>query len=55
MGCHALLQGIFLTQVKPVSLMSPVLGNGFFTTGATREAHHIFSGFKKHRFIILQF
>ena len=30
MGCHALLQGI-----KPMSLMSPALACGFFTTSAT--------------------
>ena len=35
LGCHALLQGIFLTQIKPTSLMSPALAGGFFTTSAT--------------------
>ena len=45
MGCHALLQWIFLTQgFKPASLMSPVLAGGFFTTGAIWEALlHYFS------------
>ena len=45
MGCHALLQRIFLIQgFKPASLMSPVLAGGFFTTGATWEALlHYFS------------
>ena len=34
-GCHALLQGIFLTRgLKP----SPTLANGFFTTSTTRKA-----------------
>ena len=38
-GCHALLRGIFLTQgVEPVSLASPALAGGFFTTRATWEA-----------------
>ena len=33
MGCHFLLQGIFLTQgFEPSSLVSPVLAGGFFTT-----------------------
>ena len=35
-GCHALLQGIFLTQGS--NLMSPALAGGFFTTSATWEA-----------------
>ena len=40
MGCHALLQGIFLTQgIEPTSLKSPALAGGFFTTNATWEAH----------------
>ena len=34
--CHAFLQGISLTQGKPVSLMSPAAG--FFTSGTTWEA-----------------
>ena len=39
-GCHALLQGIFLTQGSNLHLMSLALANGFFiTTTATREAH----------------
>ena len=40
-GCHALLQGIFLTDpgIEPTSLMSPALADGFFTTSATWEAH----------------
>ena len=39
-GCQALLQGIFLTQrfFQPMSLMSPALAGGFFTTSATWEA-----------------
>ena len=35
MGCHCLLQGIFLTQVSNPSLMSPALAGGLFTTSAT--------------------
>jgi len=39
-GCHSLLRGIFLTQgLSPtISLMSPALAGGFFTTGAAWEA-----------------
>ena len=38
-GCHVLLQGIFLTQeLKPTFLMSPSLAGGFFTTSATWQA-----------------
>ena len=37
-GFHVLLQGIFLTQVKLSSLMSPALAGGFFDTGAPWEA-----------------
>jgi len=36
-GCHFLLQGIFL--IEPASLVSPELASGFFTTSAIREAH----------------
>ena len=35
-GCHALLQGIFL--MEPASLTSPALVDGFFTTSAAWEA-----------------
>ena len=39
-GCHALLQGIFLTQgSNPISFMYPELAGGIFTTSATWEAH----------------
>ena len=38
MGCHALLQGIFLTQGWNSYLLSPALAGGFFTTPATWEA-----------------
>jgi len=34
-GCHFLLQGIFLTQELS---LSPVSADGFFTTELTREA-----------------
>ena len=35
-GCHFLLQGIFPDPgIEPVSLMSPALAIGFFTTSAT--------------------
>ena len=41
-GCHALLQGIFPTQVlNPRLLHLPALAGGFFTTGATWEAAQI--------------
>ena len=38
MGCHALLQGMFLTQGSNLSLMSSALESGFFTSSATWEA-----------------
>ena len=38
-GCHALLQGIFLTQ-GPASLGSPALAGGFFSTSTTWEDLH---------------
>ena len=39
-GCHSLLQGIFLTQESnPHLLTSPALACGFFTTSSTWEAH----------------
>ena len=34
-GCHALLQGIFLTRIKLTSLTSPALAGEFFTTSCT--------------------
>ena len=38
MGCHALLQGIFLTQgSNPCIFMSPALAGRFFTTSAICE------------------
>ena len=40
-SCHFLLQGIFLTQGSNPRLMSSALGDGFFTTRATWEAHPI--------------
>ena len=44
-GCHALLQGTFLTQgSNPMSLMSPALAGRFFTTCTTWEAQ-VPSGF----------
>ena len=36
--CHALLQGIFLTQGSNRHLMCPALAGKFFTTSATWEA-----------------
>ena len=37
-GCHALLQGIFLTQGLNLCLFkSPALANGFFTISATEQ------------------
>ena len=39
MGCHALLQGNLPDPgIEPVSLTSPALAGGFFTTGDTWEA-----------------
>ena len=37
-GCHSLFQGIFPTQGLNLSLLSPALAGGFFTTSATYEA-----------------
>ena len=37
MGCHALLQKIFLTQGSNPCLLSPALAGRFFTTSATWE------------------
>ena len=38
-GCHALLQGIFLDPgIKPASLKSPALAGRFLATSATWEA-----------------
>ena len=39
-GCHGLLHSVF-PGIKPVSLMSPALAGGFFTTSATWEAPFI--------------
>ena len=38
-GCHALLQGVFLTQGLNPRLSSPALAGRFFTTSITWEAH----------------
>ena len=48
-GCDALLQGIFLTQVSNLCLLHlPALSAGFFTTSATWEAHPcVYRGPKK--------
>ena len=42
-GCHFLLQGIFLTQgsIKPVSRVSPALAAKFFTTSVTWAAQEV--------------
>ena len=37
-GCYFLVQRIFLTQIKPLSPMSPTLAGRSFTTSATWEA-----------------
>ena len=37
-SCHALLQGIFLTQGLNPRLLSPALAGGLFTTSTTWEA-----------------
>ena len=40
-GCHALFQGIFLTQgSNPHLFMSLALADGFFTTSTTWETQH---------------
>jgi len=36
-GCHALLQGIFLPKESTPHLMSPALASRFFTTSTTWE------------------
>ena len=36
-GCHAFLQGIFLTRGSNLHLLSPALAGSFFTTSATWE------------------
>jgi hypothetical protein len=36
--CHALIQGIFLTQGMNPSLLSPALAGAFFTISTTWEA-----------------
>ena len=42
MGCHALLQGIFLTQGSNLHLlMTLALAGGFFTASATWEARNM--------------
>ena len=41
-GCHALLQGIFLIQRWNPGLVSPALTGGFFTTSTTLEALYIY-------------
>ena len=38
-GCHILLQGIFLTQALNPTLVLLALAAGFFTTSATWDAH----------------
>ena len=41
-GCHALLQGSLPDpEIKLVSLTSPALAGGFFTTGATSTASEL--------------
>ena len=56
-GSRALLQGIFLTRgSNPGLLMSPALAGGFFTTGATWEAHkHAYIYSKTHLDVIIAF
>ena len=36
-GCHALLQVVFSTQGSNLSLLSPALAGGFFTTSTKRS------------------
>ena len=40
-GCHVLLQGIFVTQGSSPCLLTPVLAGGFFTTSTTWESTDI--------------
>ena len=42
MGCHALLEDLLDPESEPMSLMSPELAGGFFTTSATWEAPEIY-------------
>ena len=37
-SCHALLQDLLNSGIKPVSLVSPELAGGLFTTSNTWEA-----------------
>ena len=48
MGCHFLLQGIFLTQGSNHVSALPALAGRFFTSWATREALSSSNFFKKH-------
>ena len=50
-GCHALFQGIFLTQGSnpSTSLVSPALAGRFFTSSAPWEAEVTIDGVKSHR------
>ena len=41
-GCHALLQGIFLTRVRTHNLYISCIAGGFFTTNATWEAQRYY-------------
>ena len=41
-GCHALLQGIFLTEGLNLSPASPALASGFCITSATSRLLYIF-------------
>ena len=45
-GCHFLLQGIFLTQGSNLSLVSLALAGGFFTTIVTWETPRLVSYFE---------
>ena len=47
-GCHFLLQGIFLTQGLNPSLASPALAGGFFTTSDTWEPTSLVAQTVKH-------
>ena len=48
--CHALLQGIFLTQGSNPCLKSPALAGEFFTTSATWEVDLFFTWFSVNVF-----
>ena len=49
MGCHFLLQGIFLTRDQTLSLASPTLAGGFFTMSAIWDTPKSYDEYKLER------